>query len=241
MKTIAALLFLTFTALAPTVLPAQDSSWSGQAELSAVSKSGNSDNQSFFGKGYLAWLLSENFKAKWSLKAARGEDDGERSSESFGTELRLDVQPKEPVYYFGFLSWFKDNFAGIDARYVLGLGGGYRLLDGPTNKLDLEAGPSFTREDSTDGSSNEYVAARAFGGYSYAFNEKNRFLQNLALLYDLEDSDNYGLNSETGVTAALNGNFSLKLSYTVEYDHRPVPATLARTDKTLSVALVADF
>ncbi len=225
----------------PLFCVAQESSLSAQAELSVVAKSGNSDSESFYGKGNLSRKFSDSLTAKWVLHASRGEDDGVRSSESYGTELRLDHQARPQFYSFGFLGWFKDNFAGIKDRYILGGGAGYKILEGPPHSLSVEGGPNLTSEHYTDDSSRAYLAARFFAEYGYAFTEKNRFAQTVEFLYDFDDTNNYGLNSETGLIAVIDGDFSLKISYRVEYDHQPVPAILSSTDKVLSMALLADF
>jgi len=60
-------------------------------------------------------------------------------------------------------------------------------------------------------------------------------------LYDFDDSENYNVNSETALIAALNDYLSLKASYLVKYYSQPVPETLKETDTILGIALVVNI
>jgi putative salt-induced outer membrane protein YdiY len=53
--------------------------------------------------------------------------------------------------------------------------------------------------------------------------------------------ENYKVNSETALISALSGYLSLKASYVIKYNNKPVPETLEETDTILSVALVVNF
>lgn len=104
-----------------------------------------------------------------------------------------------------------------------------------------ELGPNYVKEKYTDGTDEDYLEGRAFGQYQYAFTEKNRFSQSLEFLYDFEDSENYRVNSETALISALSDYLSLKASYEIKHDNKPVPSTLEETDTILSVTLVVNF
>ena len=135
----------------------------------------------------------------------------------------------------------KDEFAGIDSQYYLGPGVGYQFLAGPKHYLVGEAGFNYVKEEYIDNTDKDYLEGRAFAKYEYAFTEKNRFSQSLEFLYDFDDSDNYNVNSETALISALSDYLSLKASYVIKYDHKPVPSTLEDTDTILAVALVVNF
>lgn len=135
----------------------------------------------------------------------------------------------------------QDEFAGIDSRYYLGPGVGYKFLSGPKHFLAGEAGLNYAKEEYTDDTDKDYLEGRAFAKYEYAFTEKNRFSQSAEFLYDFEDSENYNVNSETAVISALSDYLSLKASYVIKYDNQPVPETLEETDTILAVTLVVNF
>jgi putative salt-induced outer membrane protein len=137
--------------------------------------------------------------------------------------------------------WLQDEFTGIESRYFIGPGVGYRFLTGPKHFLDAEAGINFVTEDYTNNTEEEFLEGRLYGLYQYSFSEKNKFSQSLEFLYDFDDSDNYRINSETAFITALSNYLSLKTSYEIKHDNEPVPATLKETDTILSVTLVVNF
>lgn len=219
---------------------AQEPKWHEEGELMYVDTSGNTEVTTLSAKNTLTVPFTAKTKGTWKLGALYGKSDGMKNAESYFTEARVDHSYTEQLYSFGYGGWFKDKFAGIDARYYLGAGGGYKFHTGPKHFLLGEAGLTYTKEDYTDNTDNGFLGGRLFGKYEYHFNEKNRFTQSLEWLLDGSEFDNWNLNSETAVLSALNDRFSLKASYLIKYDNDPI-GNLKKADKILGVALVANF
>ena len=220
---------------------AEEKAWSDQAEFSLVNTTGNSEVTTISFKNDLKYTFNPKLLGLWKLGGLYGKSDGDTNAERYFTELRLDYLFTERFYSYGNGGWYKDRFAGIDARWYGGAGVGYKLLTGPTHSLLGEVGLNYTTEDYTDGSSSEFVAARLFGKYVYNFTEKNSFSQSLEFIEDTSRFSNYLLISETALTAALSTNLALKATYTVRYDNEPVPDTFDETDTILGIALVVNF
>ncbi|MEA1900804.1 MAG: DUF481 domain-containing protein [Thermodesulfobacteriota bacterium] len=232
-------LFIVF-AMATGVC-AQEKKWSDQAELSFVDTGGNTDVTSLSAKNLLKYECSDDLQAAWKLGALYGQSDGEKNAESYFSDLRLDYLFTKHLYAFGNAGWSKDKFAGIDSRYYVGPGAGYKFLYGPKHFLVAEIGLNYVNEQYIDDTDKEYLGGRAFAEYEYAFTDKNKFSQSVEYLHDFDDSNNYNVNSETALISALNDYLALKTSYIVKYDNQPVPSTLKDTDTILSVTLVVNF
>lgn len=231
---------LLVLAAAPAAAWGEDKGWRDEAELSFIDTSGNTDVTTLSAKNTLIVPLSDRMTGTWKLGALYGRSQGVRNAESYFTELRGDYSFSEQYYSFANAGWFKDTFAGIDARYYVGAGLGYKVLAGPAHFLLGEAGVTGTREETTDGRDRDFLGARLFGKYEYRFTEKNRFSQSLEVLFDFDELDNWNVVSETALVSSLTGSLSLKASYVVKYDNEPVPG-LKDTDAVLAVALVANF
>lgn len=222
---------------------AAEKSWSDEAEFSYVTTGGNADVQTLSAKNRYKLGFADDYTFLWKLEALKGKTDNVLTAERYATDLRLEYAFNH-AYLYGNAGWLQDTFAGLDQRTNRGIGGGYKFLDGPASFLKLEAGVNDVEESYTDSALNpdrSTTEGRLFGEYTYAFTKKNRFSQSLELLRDLHDSTRYRANSETALIAALTDRFSVKLSYELRYNHRPVPETLRRTDRVLSTALVANF
>lgn len=224
-----------------TAVFAEEKKWADEAELSFVDTVGNTDVVSLSAKNLLKYTFSEELKGAWKLSALYGESEGVKNAERYATELRLDYLLTDQLFSALIAGWLEDEFAGIESRYYLGPAVGYKFLNGPRHFLVSEVGPNYVKEEYTDGTEKDYLEGRAFGQYQYAFTEKNRFSQSLEFLCDFEDSDNYRVNSETALISALSDYLSLKASYEIKYDNKPVPSTLEETDTILSVTLVVNF
>lgn len=220
---------------------AEEKNWSDQAELSFVETSGNSDTSTLSFKNELKIKFTDQLSGTWKLGALSAQNDGVRTAESFYTELRGDYLLTERFYVYLNTGWAKDNFAGLDSRIYAGPGAGYKILLGPKHFLASEAGLNYMSEEYTNDTEEDFLAGRLFGKYEFAFNETNKFSQSLEYLLNFDESEDYNIISETAVTSALSTNYSLKVSYTVKYDHMPVPDTLDDTDTIMAVALVANF
>ena len=241
MKVIRFLVVLFVIFAMATGLYAEEKRLSDEAELSFVDTGGNTDVKSLSFKNLLKYKFTEKLNGAWKVGALYGESDGETNAESYFTELRLDYLFTDRLYSFALAGWEKDEFAGINSRYYLGPGAGYKFLLGPKHFLSGEAGLNYVNEEYTDDTDRNYLGGRVFAQYEYAFTEKNKFSQSLEFLYDFDDSENYNVNSETAIISALSDYLSLKASYQIKYDNKPVPSTLEETDTILAITLVANF
>lgn len=212
--------------------------WTEEAELSYVDTGGNTNVKTLSANNLLKYTFTNQLVGAWKVGALYAEDSGNTTAERYFTNLRLDYLFTERLYSFALGDWLRDDYAGLHNRYYGGLGVGYKILTGPRNSLLAELGPNYVQEEYTDHTKRDFLGGRAFGQYVLAITEKNRFTQTLEFLYDFDDSENYNLNSETAIISALNSYLSLKASYVIRYDHKPVPSDLRKTDTILLVALL---
>jgi putative salt-induced outer membrane protein len=226
--------------MAATV-PAAAKNWADEAELSYVETGGNSDTASLSFKNELRVKFSDTIAGTWKVGALSATNAGTRTAESHATELRGDYLFTERLFAYLNAGWAKDPFAGLDSRWYSGPGAGYKILLGPIHFFTVEAGLNYVSEEYTDNTEVDFIAGRLFGEYIFAFNDTNKFSQSLEYLHNFSEGTDYNIIAETAVTSALSSNYSLKVSYTVKYDHMPVPATLDDTDTILAAALVANF
>ena len=241
MKKIAVWIGVIVFMASSTGIQADERDWSDEAEFSYIDTGGNTDTTSLSFKNLLKYPFSEKLEGVWELAALYGKTDGEKTAERYSTELRANYLISERFYGAGIAGWERDKFAGIEARYYLGPAAGYKFLIGPKHFLLGEVGLDYVSEEYTDNTDDDFMRGRLFGQYEYAFSAKTRFKDTLEFLYNFDDSDDYNINSETSLITSLSDQLSLKTSYEVKYDHKPVPATLDDTDTTLSVTLVVNI
>jgi len=210
-----------------------------EAELSFVDTGGNTDVTTLSAKNLLKYQFADKLQGAWKLAALYGESDGEINAERYSTEARLDYLLTMSLYSYATTGWMRDELAGISSRYYMGPGVGYSFLVGPKHYLKGEAGLNYVRKQYIDNTNKSYLEGRAFTKYEYAFTERNKLSQSMEILYDF--GDNYNVNSETALVSALNDYLALKTSYLDQYDNKPIPETLRKTDTILGLTLVVNF
>ncbi len=224
-----------------SVLTAQEKNWSNSTELSFVNTSGNTEVTTLSAKDKLTYKFSPKIETILNLAALYGKSGGVKNSESYSAKLKISYLITERFYTSLIAGWNKDIFAGIDSKLRIGPSLGYKILNGEKHKLDFEAGAEYVDVKFSDDTSNDYFNGRALADYTFLFSEKSNFSQSLEFNYDFENSDNYDLTSVTAITTALTDILSLKAGYEIDFVNAPVPATLKKTDTTLSVSLIINM
>ena len=213
--------------------------WSGTAEVSFLSTSGNTSTSSFGGAFELDYK-----PAPWAVifKASylHAETDHVATAEQFASTLKgiRDLTPHVDVYVGG--GYLRNRFSGIDALYTGEGGAGYKIFTGPVHTLRVELGFGYTRKDQVIGEDRGYASARAGLGYAWQFSKTAAFTEDASYGMDLSDSSNWIFLNKAAITAALTSTFSLKASWSQLYNNEPAP-TFKKTDTTTAFALVAKF
>lgn len=256
--------------------------WSDAADFGLIYTTGNSENTNV--------SLGNKFKYTWSnaelifdaaalhnetTVTSRTNVDGVvTETESTATtaatyalalKYRHDITPR--FYWLVATSWYQNFFAGIDDRYNVGAGVGYKFVDAPRHLLKGEAGVDFTREDPLGDSdptvpgsdalaTKDYASLRLFLGYEFKISETAKLTEDLNLVDNLDTTSDWRATSVTAVTASMTSNLAIKVSYTVLYDNEPavqivtdtvgptfenVVVPYEKTDTILAAALVVNF
>jgi putative salt-induced outer membrane protein len=78
------------------------------------------------------------------------------------------------------------------------------------------------------------------------FSENAYFFQGVEVLPNLDDSDDYRINSETSIVAPLSSHVAMKASYQVRFDNLPSlnaagTAPLRKSDRIFSTGIQLTF
>ena len=214
----------------------KDKTWSWDTEVGYVETTGNSKSASA--------NVSSEYNKKWkrAILTLRGthisaSQNDITNAESYSLSEKVDVPLNLRFYLYQLLGWEKDRFAGIDYRYNIQLGGGYKILDTEKNRLSGEVGNDYTIEKYTSGDDESFGSLKGYLKYVYSFSEHAKFSQEGEILYNLERSDDTRVNSITALSASLSANLALKISYTIKYDKSPAPG-FKKTDTILTSSII---
>jgi len=233
-----ALILITATCGAYAQEKAEDP-WETSLSFSYVATSGNSDT-STLGTGFDFKRIPDPWGIEGGLGYLRSEKDDEKTAERAWAKVRGTRSLSDRWIVFLGAKWDRDEFGGIDGRYVFETGATFKALCGPKHHLEFDAGLTHTTEEYTDGTNGDYFGGLLGMRYAYAFTETSKFSQRLVFIPDFEESSNWLLESETAVEAALTDHMALKAGVLVKRDNEP-PVGFKKTDTTTTVSLVFRF
>lgn len=127
-------------------------------------------------------------------------------------------------YTFGYLvaSVLHDDMADINYRLIASPGIGCRLIDSARQRLEIEIGPGYLHENVAD-VEKAIVTIRTAQRYTYRFNKTARLWQALEYLPESASWQDYLINAEVGIEAALSSKLSLRVVAQDKLDKTPAP------------------
>ena len=197
--------------------------------LGATLTEGNSDTR----QGNATWLTEGEKEALGSVRlGAEGKygesraPDGEMDKTIENVKVFANVKKTLSAMSFTYLdaTYFYDDIADIDYRVNVGPGLGVYLVKNDATQVSLETGPSYVWE-RVAGENDEYLALRVQERGEHKIGANARVWESVEYLPSTEDFQDYLLNAEAGIEAAINATLSLRLVVQYKYDNEPAEGT----------------
>ena len=151
---------------------------------------------------------------------------------------------------FNYLLGYKsDKFSTYDYQLYTGPGLKYRVIDADKHLLSTQANILYASDDIREDLSaippipdttNDYISWQLGLDYTWHILDNLKFLQEATYRAEFHDGDNYFIYSKTAIESKINGNFSMGVSYKVDYANQITPDK-EHTDKTFLVSLIIDY
>lgn len=132
---------------------------------------------------------------------------------------------------------FKDEIARVDYRVTLGPGLGAYVIKSDATSLSLDLGVFYVWEE-VDGLEDDFTALRIAQAFEHQLSDTAKVWQSLEYLPKADDFDDYLLNAEIGVEAALNATLNVRVVLQNNFDSEPA-AGLDDNDLTLIAGVSA--
>lgn len=215
------------------------------ADVGFVSVSGNTSITTLsLGEKWIRRIARWEFKQE--LGAVYGETDGAETSNLWRASLRGDYGLTGSLAVYARTAFERNKFAGVKSRFAEGLGLVAKLAATDVDQLNVEGGFELTQQDNLDGTSESFASLRAASTWKHMFSENAYFFQGVEVLPNVEDGDDYRINSETTVVAPLSSHVAMKASYQIRFDNLPSlnaagTAPLRKSDRILSTGIQVTF
>jgi putative salt-induced outer membrane protein len=212
----------------------------GQAELSLVSATGNSDTQTF-GAGAELDYRPDRWHVLLKANGVHSSSADTVQAESLSALGRATRALGDGVEVFGQTGYLRNRFSGIANRIAAEGGMSYVALpDDRAHALRVAGGVGFIREDHVATETVRFATASLGARYRWRISDHSELGDEASLLWNLASAADWRSAQAVTLTAAIAEGLSLKLMQQVEFRHRPEPG-FRRTDTLTSVALVVAF
>ncbi len=240
----------------PTGLSAQDravKTTSLYADLGFVNASGNTSVTTLnIGEKFIRNSADKRVVFTQQFGAVRSRSDGVINVQNYRALLRLDYGLGGRFYLFGLTGWDKNVPGGVRRRFEETIGILFKAITLPNDELGVEVGLSMFQQRNTVATAgifeDNFTAGRGAAFYKRTFTKTTFFTQQVELIPNFDDSEDFRLNTESAFTALVSTNVGVKLSYLIRYDHFPglkpgstTGERLAKTDRFLTAGITASY
>jgi putative salt-induced outer membrane protein YdiY len=202
----------------PAAAPALNT-WSSTASLGYAYTSGNSDSMLLTTDVNTSYLTSQS-----EFRAMAAANYGELSNTTSIQTIRFGIQYNRylsnPFYVGARLDFLYDELADLSYRLSPALVAGLYLIKTDNTRLSFEMGPAITLQ-KQGGISDTFLSAVATERFEHSFSDRTKIWQSCGLLLNLDDTKDYIVNNEIGLSVKLSGRFSFRLVAQDIYDAQP--------------------
>ncbi len=156
------------------------------------------------------------------------------------THVRGDFKIDRLLAVFSGVAFDRNTFAGIERRFEEQVGISARLIGSARDTMRVEGGGSFTQQIGTDGIQQNFPSARGALSWRHVFTPAAYFTQNFEYIPNLKETEDWRMNSESGIVAPLSAKIGLKISYVIRYDNLPQPG-FSEVDRLFTSGLQITF
>ena len=169
-----------------------------------------------------------------------GKTNGVSSTNLLRAALRGDHTFIGRVGLFLGSSYERNRFAGFTRHTDQIAGVSAKVLTLTRDTLRLDGGGVYTNETRVDGTTKSFPAARAGMAFKHSFGGWSSFTQAAEYVPNLQESEQYRINTESIVSAKMTTHFGIKLSYLIRYDSKPATG-FGKSDRILTTGLQVTY
>ena len=229
----------------------EESPWDRSVSLGLTLKSGNSESLTVNG-ALTGERSTDKDVLRLGLQGNYGETEIEDETETTAQDAKAYAQYNRNVtdrfYWLVASSIEHDKVADVDYRITVGPGIGVYLVKTDNNSLGIDVGPTYIREELGDGTEDDKASLRVSERFDLKLSENAKVWQSVEYLADVQGDDDedidsfddYLLNVEIGVEAALVSALSVRVVFQDKYDNEPATGR-KHNDIALITSLVWKF
>jgi putative salt-induced outer membrane protein YdiY len=215
--------------------------WNSSMGAGLAVTSGNSDTQNI----NLAFNTLYDPKTVHLFKAdalyLRGEANDEKQVDKATASARYERSVSERTFWFGDVSYLRDEFKAIDYLIAPIAGAGYHVIKTDTHKLSFDAGVGAAIESNRELGRDTSGAVKAGESFEWSLSPVSKVTQRLNGLWKADDFDDALYHFDVGLATTIATRAELKLSYVLDYKNKPPLPEIEKGDSALFATLLFRF
>jgi putative salt-induced outer membrane protein len=223
----------TQTAPAPKKLAAPVSNpWQSMVSAGLTVVRGNTDT-TLASADFFTQKKTPTDEYKLGAGGAYGEQNSSETINNYKAFGQWNHLFTDRFYDYVRVEGLRDFIADVDYRLTVGPGVGYYLLKETNTTLAVEAGGNFEAQ-KLGGEDQTFGTMRLDERFEHKFGDRARLWQNVEIFPQVDKWDNYVINFEIGIEAAISKTLSLKTYLDDSYANRPAAAHLKNDMKIVA-------
>jgi putative salt-induced outer membrane protein YdiY len=206
--------------------------WEKSASVGLTLTEGNSDTL-LFTADILAARKWAHDEMNLGASAAYGENNDIKNNEVLRGFAQWNHLFTERFFSYVRLEALHDAVADVEYRITLSPGVGYYFIKNAKTRLSGEVGPGVVFEKQGD-DEKTYITARIAERFEHKLNDRAKIWQSLEFLPQVDDFENFIINADVGVEAALTQKLSVRVYAQDTYDNEPAPGRKENDIKLVS-------
>jgi len=192
-----------------------------RTNVNITSERGNTDSDNYYFDGeFMARTKKNRYKIGGEL--SKEDSEGTTTSQNWLAYGNYSHFLSKKWYLYTDTLFEHDEFKDLNLRSTLGAGAGYQVFETPLLNLSLSAGLAKVDENYDVAEDNDYSAGQWSVNYDQYFFKK--FVQLFHVhtgFVSLEDTNDWFLNTRTGLRFPLYKGVTATLQYNYDYDNQP--------------------
>ncbi|MEM9446165.1 MAG: DUF481 domain-containing protein [Verrucomicrobiota bacterium] len=213
--------------------------WKRDISLGANLSRGNTDSFLLNLKAK-ATRESELDKLQLRVEGSLGETEEETTAQKALGRLQYNREIGDRWYWLALGEGLYDDQLGINYRFTIGPGIGYKFYETDKFSMSLEAGPVLVLEELNDSSLDTSLRGRVTHHIEYQFNDAIKMYHEAGFLQNAQDLEDWNASFELGLESRLMEHLSLRFSLENLYDNKPA-SDKQEYDLLSTSSIVIDF
>lgn len=213
--------------------------WKSSVSVGLTIQRGNTDS-TLFSADFLTEKKTPVNEYSIGANGSYGDQNDQTTVNNYKAFSQWNHLFSDRFYSYVRVEAMRDLIANVDYRITLGPGAGYYFIKATNTTFAVEGGAAYETEHLDSENSQDFCTLRVAEKYEYKFKAGPRFWEKVELLPQVDKFDNYLVNAEIGVEAALTKSFSFKTFLDDSYQNEPAVGKL-KNDSKLIAALSYKF